>query len=118
MQRLDQMNASELPNHIIYVQYLEVKSFRSTDMFHLTRTQKGFYSSKKKKKEYLIEKYMLCILSFLILAYWLIGKGFCVSYLLPFVEFSGLRDPNQVSVNPTVREPKESCKRLMDHESV
>ena len=50
MQRLDQMNASELPNHIIYVQYLEVKSFRSTDMFHLTRTQKGFYSSKKKKR--------------------------------------------------------------------
>ena len=53
MQRLDQMNASELPNHIIYVQYLEVKSFRSTDMFHLTRTQKGFYSSKKKKKSIL-----------------------------------------------------------------
>lgn len=48
---------------------------------------------------------MLCILSFLILAYWLIGKGFCVSYLLPFIEASGLRDPNQVSANPTVREP-------------
>ena len=51
MQRLDQMNASKLPNHIIYVQYLEVKSFRSTDMFHLTRTRKGFYFSKKKKKK-------------------------------------------------------------------
>lgn len=85
MQRLDQMNASKLPNHIIYVQYLEVKSFRSTDMFHLTRTQKGFYFSKKKKKKqlYLIEKYILCILSFLILAYWLRGKGFYVSYLVP-----------------------------------
>ena len=88
MQRLDQMNASKLPNHIIYVQYLEVKSFRSTDMFHLTRTQKGFYFSKNKTKQnktklYLIEKYILCILSFLILAYWLRGKGFYVSYLVP-----------------------------------
>ena len=51
MQRLDQMNASKLPNHIIYVQYLEVKSFKSTDMFHLTRIQKGFHFSKKKKKK-------------------------------------------------------------------
>ena len=81
------MNASKLPNHIIYVQYLEVKSFKSTDMFHLTRTQKGFHFRKKKKKpkEYVIEKYILGILSFLILAHWLIRKDNYISYLLVFL---------------------------------
>lgn len=87
MQRLDQVNASKLPNHIIYVQYFEVKSFKSTDMFHLTRTQKGFHfnNNNKKKTQYLIEKYILRIFSFLILAHWLIGKDYYISYLLAFL---------------------------------
>lgn len=63
MQGLHQMNASKLPNHIICVQYLEEKSFRSAGMFHLTRTQKGFYFSKKPKGH--LQKSLLCLSSFL-----------------------------------------------------
>ena len=105
MQRLDQMNASKLPNHIIYVQYLEVKSFRSTDMFHLTRTQKGFYFSKKKKKtkqNKTVSYRKVYTLHFVFPYSSLLAKRKRFLCLLPcaLLESSGLRDPNQVSVNP------------------